>query len=471
MPTPSTSSDGAADSDSGRQGSPSVPRPSLLQDALDIWKAGVAAVDSARLVQRSVFSWNGGISLAGTTWLPREESRIVVVGAGKAGSGMAAGLEDVLGDRWLPRTTGWVNVPEDCVRSLKRIHLHGARPAGVNEPTEAGVAGTREILQLVQELRPDDLCIVLISGGGSALLPAPVPGVSLEDKQKITRALMRRGATIGELNCVRRCLSAIKGGGLLRACGGGLVVGIIISDVIGDPLETIASGPTVSIDTSPHQAMEILKRYFTSDLADVPESVVRALEERQLRNSAPGSTCRVVNKVIGNNQTAVDAAATAARQRGYAIAVREWDQPGEAASAGRTFAARMTAHESGSAGVPSCYISGGETTVRLAQTSGEQKGGRNQEFALAACVEWLPAESVNVALVSGGTDGEDGPTDAAGAFVDSDLLNRVRTSQVDPNDYLRVNNSYRFFEQFGGLLKTGPTHTNVMDLRVGLLKR
>jgi hydroxypyruvate reductase len=449
----------------------SPPQHHLRDDALAIWKAGVAAVDSARLVAKSVHAWPGGLTLAGRPWRARPDSRLCIVGAGKAGAGMAAGLEQALGPIWLHRASGWINVPSDCVHPLRVIHLHGARPPGLNEPTAAGVAGTREILARVQALRPQDLCLVLLSGGGSAMLPAPIEGITLEDKQQVTRLLMRSGADIVELNTVRRALSAIKGGGLLRACQAGRLCALIISDVIGDPLETIASGPTVDIPPDPKLAVEILQRFAGRSAQPIPERVVQTLQRLALqppRHLPPHANAS--NHVIGNNHTAVLAAATAARRLGYTVVERVWDQPGVAADCGRQFAERLFAlRQTAAPGARLCIVSGGETTVQVAATAGPQLGGRNQELALAA-VDWLlHKDARGLALVSGGTDGEDGPTDAAGAMVDAALLESVRNHGVDPAAYLRVNNSYPFFQQFGGLVKTGPTHTNVMDLRVGLV--
>ncbi|SFI40486.1 glycerate kinase type-2 family protein [Planctomicrobium piriforme] len=444
----------------------------LRDDALTIWRSGVEAVDSERLVARSIRTWKNGLSINGTAWSARPHSRICVVGAGKAGAGMAAGLEAAVGPEWLSRITGWVNVPEDCVRPLQKIHLHGARPAGLNEPTAAGVTGTARILELVSELDPDDLCIVLISGGGSALLPAPLAGITLEDKQQVTRCLMRGGATIEELNGVRRALSQVKGGGLLRACRAGLLVTLIFSDVIGDPLETIASGPTINLPPDPKAALATLQRFAAVGGEAIPSRVIKALEQmsqQQVKSTAP--ICRAVQHVIGNNRVAVEAAARSAQRLGYSLLELKWDQPGEAANAGRLLAAQlMRLQEQLAVGAKGCVISGGETTVQLARTNGPQKGGRNQELVLAAAVEMLAAEQLQpFALLSGGTDGEDGPTDAAGAVIDLDVLQRIKQAQLDPQQFLSVNNSYPFFEQLDALIKTGPTHTNVMDLRVGLI--
>jgi glycerate 2-kinase len=224
----------------------------LRRDALQIWRAGVAAVDSTRLV-RDALSIEGDRLVVDDDEIDLTKiRRIVVVGCGKAGAGMAAGVEEALGDGLAQShdLRGWVNVPEDCVRRLKYIELHGARPAGRNEPTEAGVLGTIRMLEMVELAGPDDLVICLISGGGSALMPAPINGVSLADKQAVTKFLSGAGANIAELNTVRKALSRVKGGGLARSCRAGRLIAIVISDVLGDPLDVIASGPTVPSTTT-----------------------------------------------------------------------------------------------------------------------------------------------------------------------------------------------------------------------------
>jgi len=452
------------------------------RDAWNIWKTGVSSVDSCCLVIRQIDASQNKISISGIDWQPKAGSQICVVGAGKAGAGMAAAVEEALGGTWLGRTTGWVNVPEDCVRPLKKIHLHPARPAGRNEPTLEGVQGTNEILRRVSELNEDDLCLVLISGGGSALLPAPVDGVSLEAKLEVIRLLMRSGATISELNTVRRAISQVKGGGLLRACQAGCMVTLIISDVIGDPLETIASGPTVDIRPDPVAARSILGHYFSQAQMEIPTAILNALDEIAAPQKEANSSStdkpksRNVNIVIGNNHTAVEAASREAQRLGYTVCREEWDQPGDAAACGRELAnAIIEAQSLADSQRRVCLISGGEPTVKLAETSGPQKGGRNQELVLAATVSLLEQHRTassrpsSFALISGGTDGEDGPTDAAGAMIDAPLLTEIRQSGLNPDDFLRVNNSYPFFDQFGALIKTGPTHTNVMDVRVVLI--
>ena len=234
----------------------------LRRDARQIWQAGVEAVRSDRLVRQALRVTGPTVEIGSHCRLPLDAiRRIVVVGAGKAGAGMADAVEKTLGPQLMAekQLTGWVNVPADCVRPLQRIHLHAARPAGVNEPTPEGVAGAEQILRLVESLGPDDLCLCLISGGGSALMPAPVEGISLADKLAVTRHLSAAGANIEQLNTVRKQLSRLKGGGLLRACRAGRLVSLVISDVLGDPLEIIASGPTVPDSSTPQEALDVLR--------------------------------------------------------------------------------------------------------------------------------------------------------------------------------------------------------------------
>ncbi|MGE3778316.1 MAG: DUF4147 domain-containing protein, partial [Pirellulaceae bacterium] len=291
----------------------------LRADALAIWRAGVAAVDSQRLVQETLLV-DGEQLLVGDLALPfRDFDRLIVVGAGKAGAGMAAGVEGALGPRWLhaKRVEGWVNVPANCVRPLQRIHLHAARPAGVNEPTVEGVAGTSRILELVGSLSPRDLCLCLLSGGGSALLPAPIDGITLADKQALTKHLSAAGANIQELNTVRKQLSLVKGGRLSRACRAGQLITLIISDVLGDPLDVIASGPTVPDTATPAEALEVLQRFGARESGIAP-AVFDVLQRAEWHREPSAAGGPVTNLVSGNNATAVDAAGQEAERRGYA---------------------------------------------------------------------------------------------------------------------------------------------------------
>lgn len=431
----------------------------------------MAAVDSAALVQENVVRDGRWLQVGPRAIDLNHIERILVVGGGKAGAGMAAGLEAALGEELLAsqRVEGWLNVPADCLRPLRRIHLHAARPAGVNEPTEAGVVGAERILALMEQAGPRDLCLCLLSGGGSALLPAPPAEVSLTDKQRLTRHLSGAGANIAQLNGVRKQLSRIKGGGLARACRGAELITLIISDVLGDPLEIISSGPTVPDDASPAAALATLAQFGALEMAPSAAAYLRA------KLSAPPPlkpTCSVTNLVIGNNAVAVDAAGIEAERRGYSHAMLSsttLEGPAEAIGVDLARQAVQMRTQRG----PDALITGGEPTVTLAPPEIRGRGGRNQQLVLAALAELLTRRPTaeGIALLSGGTDGEDGPTDAAGAWLDAETLARVRSLGLDPAEHLRRNDAYPFFARTGSLLLTGPTHTNVCDLRVVLVDR
>lgn len=440
----------------------------LRADALEIWRAGVAAVDSVRLVREAVRIEGSHLHVADESFDLGALRRIVVVGAGKAGAGMAAGLEQALGDDVLrsKQVAGWINVPADCVRPLQAVHLHAARPPGSNEPTAEGVAGAEEILRLASTATADDLCIALVSGGASALLPAPVAAITLADKLAVTRLLSGAGANIAELNTVRKQLSRIKGGGLLRACRAGHLATLVISDVLGDPLDIIASGPTVPDTSTPADALAILER-FGGVQSGVPQRILDYLAGRADATREP-PTCTSEITVIGNNAVAVDAAGLEAERRGYShamIATRTLE--GAAEEVGRDLA-RMALTMREQEG-PDCLISGGEPVVRLVPEGLRGAGGRNQQLVLAALEALRATNAEGIVLLSGGTDGEDGPTDAAGAFLDAEVI--ADAQALDPSDYLRRNDAYHFFAPLGALIKTGPTHTNVCDVRVVLVDR
>jgi glycerate 2-kinase len=443
----------------------------LRRDALAIWLAGVEAVKSQPLVRRHV-RVDGRRLLIGSERIDLDHlGKILVVGAGKAGAGMAAGLEEALGQQVMNDTqlSGWVHVPADCVRPLERIHLHAARPAGVNEPTAEGVEGAREMMRRVAALTQNDLCIALISGGGSALLPLPVEGIALEDKLAVTRFLSGAGAPIEELNIVRTHLSRIKGGGLARACGAGRLITLIISDVLGDPLHLIASGPTVETQTTPDEALTILDRYHARE-AGIAQRVFTALQRQVGQNPIRS---RVANIVLANNATAVDAAAQRATQLGYSTrAVPADPSKGPERSAeevGQQLADEAVAmHRDGKV---DCWIGGGEPTVKLVKAESRGLGGRNQQLVLAAVERLKTHFPAGIVILSGGTDGEDGPTDAAGAWADQQIVSQAAGLKLDPRDCLARNDAYHWFEPLGALLKTGATDTNVCDLRVILAVR
>ncbi|HBV63116.1 MAG TPA: glycerate kinase [Rhodopirellula sp.] len=460
----------------------------LRQDAVDIWNAGVDAVRAEGLVHREVTVDGDRLIIGEQQWKRSDFDRVLVVGAGKAGAAMTRGLLTSLGD-WLP-ISGWVNVPEgtevpniiDGKPLLGNVNLHPARPAGINEPTPQGVIGSEQIIQKVSNAGQRDLCIALISGGGSALLPAPHPEISLADKLEVTKFLSGAGADITELNTVRKHLSRIKGGGLLMACQAAELMTLVLSDVLGDPLDLIASGPTVIDSSTPAQALEVLERYDFKNC--LPESVYRALRceisgaNREPKVQAPASdVCRHNTRVIGNNAVAVDEAGILAERRGYNHVMHSARQcEGAAEEVGRRLAemalqmlrAEPVKHRN------DCLITGGEPIVKLAPEVIRGLGGRNQQLILSAYQTLLASglserEWQGLCLLSGGTDGEDGPTDAAGAILDDEVHQNARRQKLNPDGYLQRNDAYHFFEQTGGLLKTGPTGTNVCDVRVAVV--
>jgi hydroxypyruvate reductase/glycerate 2-kinase len=438
------------------------PTPDQLRDhALSIWTAAVDAVRPEPLVEGAVRrfppDWQEAL---------RRAPRILVVGCGKAGAAMAAGLEAALADD-LDKVTGLVNVPEGASRSLQRIRLHPARPAGSNHPTVAGVGGADEMLRLLTGAGPDDVAVCLLSGGGSALLPAPADGITLDDKQAVTKLLHASGAAIGEMNAVRKHLSRVKGGRLAAAFRGRLLVSLVVSDVVGDPLDVIASGPTAPDPTTFADALAVLDRYGLTDR--VPPAAVALLRSGAVPETPKVLPATVHNLVIGNNEAALSATAERAGEFGYRVLNLGPFIEGESREVAAVAAGIVRSIRSGGRPIspPACILIGGETTVTLGDRPGQ--GGRNQEFVLAALVK-LGLDHMNeVCVLSGGTDGEDGPTDAAGAVATKETLRRAAELGLDPRPYLAGHDSYRFFDRVGGLVKTGLTDTNVTDVRVILV--
>lgn len=435
----------------------------MREHARAIWQAGVDAVRPAALMERALANGQLRPAIAAAR-------RIIVVGGGKAGAAMAAALESLLAD-FTGTIDGIVNVPAESVQAMKWIKPHAARPAGSNQPTVAGVEGSRAILERVQSAGPDDLVICLISGGGSALLPAPADGIALEDKQRVTLLLHQCGASINEMNAVRKHLSRIKGGGLARAFRGKALFSLIISDVVGDPLDVIASGPTAADPSTFAEALSVLDRYRLTERA--PAAVLRHLHDGvagKIDETLKVLPANVHNLVIGNNALALEAATARASALGYAVCNLGSFIEGETRQAGVVLAGlvRGVRARQGPAFPPACLLSGGETTVTLAANHG--KGGRNQEFVLACAAKLGDEGMQDVVVLSGGTDGEDGPTDAAGAIADTGTLQRSAQLGHDPAAFLARNDAYAFFQATGDLIKTGLTQTNVMDVRIILVR-
>lgn len=452
----------------------------LAVDALDIWQAGVDAVRPSRLFADRVSFEANCLCVDNVEVDLSKVGRLVIVGAGKAAAAMCVALDQsVLSPlrAAFPKLeiVGWLNCPADTVNcEVQGITLHAARPAGVNSPTTEGVSGTKQILRLLETCGKDDLVLCLISGGGSALLVAPRSGISLEDKQAVAKYVAAGGGNIDQLNTIRRCLSEVKGGGLARRCKAGRLISIVISDVLGDPLDVIASGPTfLDQIASTSKALDVLRELEILERPEL-ESVVRYLRSQRDQKAVAidsKSLPKVDHVVLGNNATAVDAAGIRAVELGYRYIM----QAGTKAEGDVMVLAQQI-----SQGIDQlrreaeidCWITGGEPTVKL-PADFHGKGGRNQQLALAVMQGlqnrgWPLDGLADVAFVSGGTDGEDGPTNAAGGFIDKDVLRKGKSLGLEFSDFLARADAYPYLDATGGLIRTGPTGTNVCDLRVAL---
>jgi glycerate 2-kinase len=425
----------------------------LREAARSVFDAGLAAADVAPLVRRALADVR-----------PGPTGRVRVVGAGKASGAMAAAAEAALGD---VIADGLVVVKDGYRAPTHRVTLV---EAGHPVPDARGEAAAGRIRALAETCGADDLLLVLVSGGGSALTPAPVPPITLGDKQAMTRLLLAAGANINQLNAVRKHCSLLKGGQLARAAAPARVHALLLSDVIGDPLDVIASGPTAPDVSTFAGARAILERFDL--LARAPASIVDRLE-RGMRGEVPETPKpddpvfrRVTNTVIGNNALVVDGAAARARALGYTPHVLTRSLEGEArAVAGELVAlARRVRGGRGPVAAPACVIAGGETTVTV---RGQGAGGRCQEFGLAAALA-LEGQDGVVALAAG-TDGTDGPTDATGAVVDGGSAGRARERGFDPRAGLDANDSNPVLAASGDLVVTGPTNTNLLDLYLLLI--
>jgi hydroxypyruvate reductase len=392
------------------------------------------------------------------------DGRVLLIGMGKAAAKMAEVAAELLG----PALSAGVLV-------TKYGHAAGARlpgclrviEAGHPVPDENGLAGAVAIKELLKDVRPADLVLVLVSGGASALTPLPVPPISLADLQHITELLLRSGATINELNTVRKHIDRLKGGGLARLAAPARLAALILSDVVGDPLDVIASGPTVPDASTYQDAWQIMERYGL--LAGAPPAILSHLSAgckgQQPDTPKPGDPLfeRTANVLVGSNRQAAYEALAEAARLGYAGLLLSTFMEGEAREIGKLAAAlgRSLVQQNDPLAPPACLVLGGETTVTMTSAG---KGGRNQELALSAA-HGLAGLS-GVALMALATDGSDGPTDAAGAIVDGATLEKIRRQRRDPADDLRQHNSYLALQAAGSLMFTGPTGTNVNDLIV-----
>ena len=410
------------------------------RDALRaIWDAALAASDVTPLVRSHLR-------------LDRRHARVFLLGAGKASGAMAAAAEEILGDRV---AGGFVVVKDGYGARLRRVEI---AEAGHPVPDARGLDASARLLEIARAGGEDDLILFLVSGGGSALTPAPAPPITFAEKQELTRLLLASGATIGELNAVRKHLSLFKGGQLARAAWPATVLTLAMSDVIGDPLDVIASGPTAPDPTTFADALDVLSRRGLA--GRVPASIARRLEAGRAgdiqETPKPGDPLfdRVSNVVIGNNALVTDAAVTTARRLGFQADLTTRELQGEARDVARDFVARARRLTP-----PACLIAGGETTVTV---RGQGKGGRCQEFALAAALELQAADCITI--LAAGTDGTDGPTDATGAIVDAGSVARGTAAGADARRALADNDAYGFLRASDDLLVSGPTRTNLLDL-------
>ena len=391
--------------------------------------------------------------------------RLLVIGFGKAAYPMACAAEESFGDI-LEAGIAVTKYGHGGAEKLEKIRLI---EAGHPVPDENGVRAAEEIIRLARSADRRTLVVTLISGGGSALLVSPSPGVTLADKQLTTGLLLKSGADIFELNAVRKHLSQVKGGRLAELIQPGACISLILSDVIGDRIDVIASGPTAPDPSTYREALVVLEKYRLLEL--VPRRIMECLESGRngrlpetAKEGAPAFS-RAENRIIGNLAIALSEAVNAAEARGFMTEIFTTQLSGEARSAGALLAQRAMEIKRRGVQLPACLLAGGETTVTVAGTG---KGGRNMELALAFAreIEGIPG----ITLLSAGTDGNDGPTDAAGAFADGMTVLRARSQGLDSAAYLANNDSYSFFKEEGGLFITGPTGTNVMDLQIVLIE-
>ncbi|MCR4392173.1 MAG: glycerate kinase [Candidatus Acetothermia bacterium] len=438
----------------------------LRADAWRIVQAALAAVDPTACVHRALRREDDRLRVGESIYDLRRTRRVVVVGMGKAAARMAVAVEEAIGDRI---SAGLVVTADGCGVATRRVEVV---EAGHPVPDARGLAAARRIVALVDGAGEDDLVIVLISGGGSALLTLPAEGLSLDDLAQVNALLLRSGAPIHEMNTVRKHLSQVKGGQLARRAAPAQVLALILSDVPGDPLDVIASGPTVPDPTTYADAERVLRGYGLWD--EVPLSVrghIAAGATGGLPETPkPGDPLftRVVNVLVGTGRVAAEAARAEGEALGYQGLILTTTLAGEAREVGKVVAAvaREAVRFGRPVGRPGLLVAAGETTVTV---RGPGKGGRNQELALSAArgIAGIPG----VVICALGTDGRDGPTDAAGAIVDGGTVARMREAGVDPAEALTRNDAGGALRASGDLLVTGPTGTNVADLCLVLVGR
>lgn len=417
--------------------------------------------DPKQIIKSKLLLKNSALKVDKLSFDLKKFKNVYVVGGGKASGSMAEALEQILGNRI---TSGVVNVPHGSKNETSIIKLHSAsHPV----PDEAGVQGTRHMLEIADKAKNNDLVICLISGGGSSLMPLPRGNINLADKRKITNDLLKSGATINEFNTVRKHISDFKGGWLAKKAYPATILNLILSDVVGDALDFIASGPTVPDSTTFHDAVDVLKKHNLWSKA--PASIRKVLSDgaKGLILETPKADDqtfkKVYNVVVGNNRSSSLAACEELKSEGLNTLLLTATLEGEARHVGTMLAsiAKEVSASDNPVQKPAGIVAGGETTVTV---TGEGRGGRNQEIPLAAALKLKGLDGAVVASLS--TDGIDGPTDAAGAIADGKTVDRAFKMGLTPERFLAENDSYRFFQKLGDLIFTGPTGTNVNDISV-----
>ena len=438
----------------------------LRKDARDIFNSGLLSADPAFAINRHLKLHETRLMVKDTTFDLAQFEEILVIGAGKACAAMAKELENILGSRI---SRGSIIVKYDHTESLETIELI---EAGHPVPDENGQAGAEKLFAMAENAHEKTLVFCLISGGGSALSPLPCDGISLAEKQETTKTLLSCGARIHEINTIRKHLSLIKGGGLARAAYPATIISLILSDVVGDDLDIIASGLTVA-DTGTFKECEDIIRSYGIALK-LPKNVLDHIKKGCAgeipETPKPDEPCfkRVKNLIIGNNFNCLVKAKEKAQSLGYNTIILSSLIEGETKDIAKMHAAiaREILKTGNPIPLPACIISGGETIVTMDHHG---LGGRNQEFVLASAIE-IKGEN-NIIVLSAGTDGTDGPTDAAGAIADGNTLEKARDLGISAKKYLIAHDSYNFFDKLDDLIITGPTNTNVMDLRIFLIKQ
>jgi len=432
----------------------------LKKDIIKIYKDALKAIDTFEILNKNVYLEKNKLYIQNDIYDLKKYENIYVIGFGKASARMAIALEHILKDKI---KSGLVITKYGHSEKTKKIKiLEGGHPLPDNNSLKA----TEQLLNFLKQTKENDLVINLISGGGSSLLVKPVNSITLSDKKQMTQILLDCGATINEINYLRKYVSEIKGGKLLNHINPSESISLIISDVINDNLEIIASGPTVPSKINKNICKKIIEKYGIKK--DLPLNIIKYIFTKKDKEDVKQKIAKYKNYIIENNYTALKGAYNSAKKLGYNPIILSSSIYGETKEIVKFHLAiaKEIILTHNPVATPACILSGGETTVTK---KGKGKGGRNQEFVLAALIELLQ-NPLPIAIASIATDGTDGPTDAAGAIIDNSIFQKIKSLKLEPEKYLLKNDSYNFFKKTNNLIFTGPTGTNVMDLHIILVE-